>query len=97
MAADNAAWRQEFVALNTDREIWRKGGGDGNGMSYYEPSIHVTQQGDIGINVGGMVYVLPVEEWHRLADESHKSGKVVYDEDDLHPDGTPKWSAQPDA
>jgi len=68
-------------ALNTDRELWRKGDGDGNGMSYYEPSIHVTQGGDIGINVGGTVYVLPVEKWHRLAAESYSSGKIAYDED----------------
>jgi hypothetical protein len=56
--------QNEQVAANTDREIWRKGDGDGNGMSHYEPSIHVTQDGRIGINVGGNVHELPVEEWH---------------------------------
>jgi hypothetical protein len=54
---------------NTDREIWRKGDGNGDGMSYYEPSIHVTDRGNIGINVGGLVFVKPVEEWHRLAND----------------------------
>jgi hypothetical protein len=63
--------------MNTDREIWRKGDGDGNGMSYYEPSIHVTAQGAIGINVGGNVWVKTVEEWHSLA------GRVAVLEDDL--------------
>lgn len=76
--------RAEHVAANTDRELWRKGGGDGNGMSYYEPSIHVTAQGDIGINVGGTVYVLPVEDWHQLAATG------------LHPDGSLKWRHQRD-
>lgn len=59
----------EQVAKNTDREIWRKGGGDGNGMSHYEPSIHVTQDERIGINVGGMVVEKTVEEWHALAEK----------------------------
>lgn len=57
----------EQACENTDRELWRKGDGDGNGMSYYEPSISVTQHGIIQINVGGAVFGLPVEEWHRLA------------------------------
>lgn len=57
----------EQAAKNTDREIWRKGGGDGDGMSYYEPSIHVTKDEWIGINVGGTVFEKPVEEWHALA------------------------------
>jgi hypothetical protein len=54
-------------AANTDRELWRAGGGDGNGMSYYEPSLHVTAEDLIGINVGGTVLVLPIEKWHHLA------------------------------
>lgn len=52
---------------NTDRELWRRpGDGDGAG-SYYEPSVHVTDDDLIGINVGGLVFVKPVEEWHALA------------------------------
>jgi hypothetical protein len=31
-----------------------------------EESIHVTQDGGIGINVGGLVIVKPLK-WHRLA------------------------------
>jgi len=57
--SDNQAVR------NTDREIWR-GPDEGNG-SYYADSIHVTEQGGIGINVGGTVFVKPVREWHKLA------------------------------
>ena len=46
-------------ALNTGKEIWRKTPGD-----YYSPSIHVTEFGDIGINVGGYVLIAPIEKWH---------------------------------
>ena len=51
----------EKVCKNTDREIWRKVVGD-----YYSPSIHVTEGGGIGIQVGGIVIVKSVEEWHRI-------------------------------
>ncbi len=47
---------------NTDRELWREHKGD-----YYAPSLHVTQGGGIGINVGGRVIVMPVREWHAHA------------------------------
>jgi hypothetical protein len=47
---------------NTDRELWRERPDD-----YYAPSIHVTQGGAIGINVGGAVYVKPLRAWHELA------------------------------
>ena len=46
-------------ALNTDRELWREVAGD-----YYSPSIHLTHEGGIGINVGGHVIVRPVQKWH---------------------------------
>ena len=45
--------------VNTDRELWRDGDGD-----YYADSIHVTESGGIGINVGGCVLVAPVRMWH---------------------------------
>ena len=51
---------------NANREIWRKGDGDGNGMSYYEPHISVTEEGKISIVVGGNGYTLSVEEWHNM-------------------------------
>ena len=45
---------------NTDKEIWRKYKDD-----FYSPSIHVTERGEIGINVGGYVTVASVEDWHK--------------------------------
>jgi len=46
---------------NTDKEIWRKPPG-----TFYEPSIHVTETGGIGIDCGGHVIVMKVEKWHSL-------------------------------
>ena len=57
------------TCLNTDKEIWKKIPGD-----YYSPSIHITEFGGIGINVGakilfrahgGYVLVAPIEKWHK--------------------------------
>ncbi len=45
---------------NTDREIWREKEED-----FYSPSIHVTEQGKIGINVGGYVIIKPIQDWHK--------------------------------
>lgn len=49
------------AAQNADTELWRQTPGD-----YYSPSIHVTKDGKIGINVGGIVLVEDVEVWHRI-------------------------------
>lgn len=57
--------------LNTDRELWREIVGD-----YYSPSIHVTHYGGIGINLGGMVYVKPLSEWHKLAKRADHDAEV---------------------
>lgn len=54
--------KQGGPCANTDRELWREVEGD-----YYAPSIHVTEGGGVGINVGGTVYVKPLREWHKLA------------------------------
>ena len=56
----------EQAVENTDREIWRAVEGD----FFYAPSIHVTKEGCIGIDVGGDVFVMPVHKWHRLAVEN---------------------------
>lgn len=53
-------------AKNTDRELYREDTGDPAG-SYYENSVHVTESGAIGMNVGGTVIVQPIAEWHRQA------------------------------
>ena len=52
--------QNEETKMNTDKEIWRKIPDD-----YYSPSIHVTEQNGIGIDVGGYVLVATVECWHR--------------------------------
>jgi hypothetical protein len=52
----------QIAYQNTDRELWRETDGD-----FYANSIHVTDQGGIGINVGGFVIVMPLAEWHKLA------------------------------
>lgn len=48
---------------NTDQELWREQPGD-----YYAASIHVTEHGDIGIDVGGHVLVAPIHKWHEAGD-----------------------------
>ncbi len=71
---------EQQCAVNTDREIWRRNAGELN--DYYEPSIHVTAQGSIGINVGGTVYVKSVEDWHALArffDTYQKLQRVLFE------------------
>lgn len=46
------------LAPNTDVEIWRRKPDD-----FYSPSIHVTESGAIGINIGGHVIIAPLEDW----------------------------------
>lgn len=52
------------ASQNTDKEIWKKPGAE-IGREYYQPSIHVTASGSIGIDVGGHVIVMAVEKWHQ--------------------------------
>lgn len=52
----------ENCCQNTDKEIWREKPGD-----YYSDSIHVTEQGGIGMNCGGHVIVMPIRKWCRVA------------------------------
>jgi hypothetical protein len=56
----------EGPAKNTDRELFREDTGITAG-SHYENSVHVTEAGHIGMNVGGRVVVLPIADWHALA------------------------------
>ena len=46
---------------NTVKEIWRQ-----KPDNAFSPSIHVTETGCIGIDVGGHVIVMSVEKWHAL-------------------------------
>ena len=55
-------YAEKQAAGNTDREIYRRTEGD-----YYSPSIFVTADDKIGVSVGGLVIVKPVEHWHGLA------------------------------
>jgi hypothetical protein len=54
------------AAANTDRELWREPT-DEIGREFYQPSIHVTEHGGVGINVGGHVIVLSLRAWHAMA------------------------------
>ncbi len=47
------------ACVNRDQELWREQPGD-----FYSNSIHVTEAGGIGINVGGKVLVAPAKRWH---------------------------------
>jgi hypothetical protein len=42
--------------------LWREREGD-----FYADSIHVTQDGKIGMNCGGYVIVMPIRRWHEIA------------------------------
>jgi hypothetical protein len=46
---------------NNYREIWRKNCKIGS------PSIQVTDNGDIGITIGGDLIIAPIEKWHKWA------------------------------
>jgi hypothetical protein len=59
-------------AQNTDKELWREIEDD-----FYSPSIHVTADGKIGINVGGMVYVKTLRNWHELANDGVEWTKSI--------------------
>ena len=64
------------AVLNTDRELYRVPDVGGNG-DYYLDRIHVTQGGSIGINVGGLVIVKPLSEWHELAQDLWAEKELV--------------------
>jgi hypothetical protein len=51
---------------NTNRELWREKEGD-----FYSDSIHLTAEGMIGMNCGGRVVEMPIEQWVSLAPVSH--------------------------
>ena len=59
------------AAKNTDRELWREREGD-----YYADSIHITQDGGIGMNCGGYVVVKPIREWHAALGWRCKAGSL---------------------
>lgn len=62
----------ENGAVNTDRVLWREREDDP-----LSDSIHVTQDGGIGMNVGGSVIVMPIFEWHALATGATRVGLTL--------------------
>lgn len=52
----------EPTAVSNDRELWREPNPELGACS-----IHVTETGGIGIDVGGSVIVKSLREWHKLA------------------------------
>ena len=62
---------KDGAVVNTDRELFREQLGDRlDPNNYYSPSVHVTQSGTIGINVGGYVIVMSIRSWHEAAQQS---------------------------
>lgn len=57
---------------NTATELYREPGAS-PGMEYYQPSVHVTKNGLIGMDVGGMVFVMSIRDWHSKATGSEAS------------------------
>lgn len=66
---------EQRACKNTDRELWRETEGD-----YYSSSIHVTEGGGIGMQVGGYVIVMPVREWHKLARAAEINAPIAQSE-----------------
>jgi hypothetical protein len=66
----NTGLTEEKGSINTDRELFREDLHDPMDPSnHYSPSIHVTIDGRIGIDVGGSVIVMSIQEWHKLGSE----------------------------
>jgi hypothetical protein len=51
---------------NNDKTIYKVPNKDWKDEGYM-PKLFITREGLLGIEVGGMVHVLPIETWHRMA------------------------------
>lgn len=60
------------ACANTDRELYREPGKDGD--DFFQPSIHVTERGSIGIHANGSVIVMTLRDWH-AAGRIYSEGK----------------------
>lgn len=60
--------KQVWNANTTDKELWR------GTPDHYSPRVFVTEGGGIGMDVGGLVIVKPLREWHKLAVAASKRG-----------------------
>ena len=58
--------------INTNTELFREIKDD-----YYSPSIHVTKNGKIGMDVGGYVYEKTIKEWHSLIKQNEKNNNLL--------------------
>ena len=54
--------------------IWREKHSDHWGS--FDDTIFITENGGVGINVGGSVHIMPLKEWHKLAGGPIKGIKV---------------------
>lgn len=64
----------------TDRELFREDTGEPAGR-LYENHVFVTEDGHIGMSVGGMVYVKPIADWHSMAaggSHQHEMGALAF-------------------
>lgn len=57
------------ASINTDRELFKETAKDWKDEGYM-PKVFVTKEESIGMNVGGMVFVMPIREWHKMAEQN---------------------------
>lgn len=50
---------------NEDRVLFTESNKDWKDEGYM-PKVFVTKEEAIGMNVGGMVYMMPIRQWHKL-------------------------------
>lgn len=55
----------EKAYQSNDKVLYREKYSDHWGS--FDDTLFVTEQGAIGINVAGSVYVMPLKAWHKLA------------------------------
>jgi len=74
--AGTPARPEDCVALNTDTILWVEPPPIDTPFAP-QNSIHVTQGGGIGMQVGGHVIVMPLREWHALALRDHAASLQI--------------------
>lgn len=63
---NNPPDEQSVAMQTTDREIYRTP----SNITMLQDTIHVTKEGNIGINVAGFVIVMSLRDWHAMAKET---------------------------
>lgn len=56
--------------INEDKTLFTETAKDWKDEGYM-PKVFVTKEEAIGMNVGGMVIILPIREWHKMAMQNH--------------------------